>query len=115
MGFIEETDPYDFTKTSRLLKKAGNYIQQENGGVAVVIARHPCLVYGRSLLPKEAPPKVVLSPEECDGCGFCVTQFDCPAMVQEKKKMPVRIIEEFCTQCGTCIHVCPKKHIRREG
>ncbi len=115
VGFVEETDPYDFTKTSQLLKKAGNYIQQENGGVAVIIARHPCLVYGKSFLPREVPPKVVLSQTECDGCGFCVTQFDCPAMVQEKKKMPVRIIEEFCTQCGTCIHVCPKKHIRREG
>ncbi len=115
VAFLEETDPYDFPKTTQLLKKAGNYIQQENGGVAVIIARHPCLVYGRHLLSKAPPLKVVLHQEECDGCGICVTQFDCPAMVQEKKKEPVRIIEELCTHCGTCIDVCPKKHIRREG
>lgn len=115
VGFIEETDPYDHAKTTRVLKKAGNYIQQENGGVAVIIARHPCLVYGRHLLPKEAPTKVILREEECDGCGYCVSQFDCPAMVQKKKKEAVHIIEELCTHCGTCIDVCPKKRIRREG
>ena len=115
VAFLEETDPYDFPKTTQLLKKAGKYIQQEGGGVAVIIARHPCLVYGRHLLPKDAPLKVVLPQDECDGCGFCVTQFDCPAIVQEKEKMPVRIIEELCTHCGICIDVCPKKHIRREG
>jgi indolepyruvate ferredoxin oxidoreductase, alpha subunit len=115
VSFLEETDPYDFPKTTQLLKKAGNYIQGENGGVAVIIARHPCLVYGRHLLSEAPPLKVVLSQEECDGCGFCVTQFDCPAMVQEKKKEPVRIIEELCTHCGACIDVCPKKYIRRES
>ncbi len=113
--FIEETDPYDLPDMTRLLKKAGNYIQQEDSGPAVIIARHPCLVYGRHLLPEAPPAKVVLPEEECDGCGFCVTQFDCPALVQEKKKMPVHLIEELCVRCGTCIAVCPKKHIRREG
>ena len=70
VSFLEETDPYDFPKTTQLLKKAGNYIQRENGGVAVIIARHPCLVYGKHLLSEVPPLKVVLSQEECDGWRF---------------------------------------------
>jgi indolepyruvate ferredoxin oxidoreductase alpha subunit len=113
--FLEVVDPYDVQKMTAVLKKAGAYIQSENNGVAVIIARHPCMVYGRHL-PQEKPVgRVVIQEEECDGCGFCVTQFDCPAIVQEVKKQPARIREEFCTDCGTCITVCPKKHIRREA
>jgi indolepyruvate ferredoxin oxidoreductase alpha subunit len=113
--FVEEVDPYDVGAMMGVLKKAGDYIQQEDGGLAVVIARHPCLVYGRHLLPKEAPPPVSLKEEDCDGCGVCVTVFDCPAMVQDGKKQPVQIMEEVCARCGTCITVCPKKKIRREA
>ncbi len=111
--FLETVDPYDVQAMIRILKKAGEYIRQEDGGPAVIIARHPCLVYGRHLLPQEKPGQVVLPEEDCDGCGICVTLFDCPAMVQKGKKQPVQILEEFCTHCGTCITVCPKKRIRR--
>jgi indolepyruvate ferredoxin oxidoreductase, alpha subunit len=113
--FLEVLDPYDIGQMTAVLKKAGAYIQGENNGVAVIIARHPCMVYGRHL-PQERPAgRVKILEEECDGCGFCVTQFDCPAIVQEIKKQPARILEEFCTDCGTCLTVCPKKHIRREA
>jgi indolepyruvate ferredoxin oxidoreductase alpha subunit len=111
--FMETVDPYDVQAMIRILKMAGEHIRQEDGGPAVIIARHPCLVYGRHLLPREAPGKVVLPEEDCDGCGICVTLFDCPALVQRGKKQPVQILEEFCTHCGTCITVCPKKRIRR--
>jgi len=113
--FLEVVDPYDVQKMTTVLKKAGAYIQDEKNGVAVIIARHPCMVYGRQLLPERPAARVVIEKEECDGCGFCVTQFDCPAIVQEVKKQPARILEEFCTDCGTCLTVCPKKHIRREA
>jgi indolepyruvate ferredoxin oxidoreductase alpha subunit len=113
--FLEVVDPYDVRKMTGVLKKAGAYIQDEKSAVAVIIARHPCMVYGRHLLPERPAARVVIEKEECDGCGFCVTQFDCPAIVQEVKKQPARILEEFCTDCGTCLTVCPKKHIRREA
>jgi len=113
--FLEVVDPYDVQKMTAVLKKAGVYIQDKKNGVAVIIARHPCMVYGRHLLPERPAARVVIEKEECDGCGFCVTQFDCPAIVQEVKKQPARILEEFCTDCGTCLTVCPKKHIRREA
>ena len=115
VDFLEVVDPYDVPKMTGVLKKAGAYIQDEKNGVAVIIARHPCMVYGRHLLPEKPAGRVGIVQEECDGCGFCVTQFDCPAIVQEVKKKPARILEEFCTDCGTCITVCPKKHIRREA
>ena len=113
--FLEVVDPYDVPETMSVLKKAGDYIRREDASVAVVIARHPCLVYGRHLLPEKSSSRIVIPEEECDGCGVCVTQFDCPAIVQEVRKTPARILEEFCTQCGTCLQVCPKKHIRREA
>jgi indolepyruvate ferredoxin oxidoreductase alpha subunit len=115
VGFLEVVDPYDVGKMTDTLKKAGAFIQEEENSVAVLIARHPCMVYGRHLLPEKPAARVVIEKEECDGCGFCVTQFDCPAIVQEVKKQPARILEEFCTDCGTCLTVCPKKHIRREA
>ncbi|MBI5585781.1 MAG: 4Fe-4S dicluster domain-containing protein [Deltaproteobacteria bacterium] len=113
--FIREVDPYDFPRMTKVLKEAGEYIKQEESSVAVVIARHPCLVYGKHLLPEKAAGRVVIPEDECDGCGVCVTQFDCPAITQEARKTPARIQEEFCTNCGTCLYVCPKKHIRREA
>ena len=115
VAFLEVVDPYDVRKMTDILKKAGAFIQEEKNSVAVIIARHPCMVYGRHLLPEKPAARVVIEKEECDGCGFCVTQFDCPAIVQEVKKQPARILEEFCTDCGTCLTVCPKKHIRREA
>jgi indolepyruvate ferredoxin oxidoreductase alpha subunit len=100
---------------TKVLKEAGEYSKQEGSTVAVVIARHPCLVYGKHLLLEKKAGRVFIPEEECDGCGVCVTQFDCPAITQEARKMPARILEEFCTDCGTCLSVCPKKHIRREA
>ncbi len=113
--FIREADPYDYPRMTKVLKEAGEYIKEEGSSVAVVIARHPCLVYGKHLLPEKEAGRIVIPEDECDGCGVCVTQFDCPAIVQEARKTPARIREEFCTDCGTCLYVCPKKHIRREA
>jgi len=53
-GFLEVVDPYDVGKMIDILKKAGVFIQEEKNNVAVIIARHPCMVYGRHLFAGKA-------------------------------------------------------------
>ena len=43
-GFIKEADPYDLPAFMDLLKSADAYCRSPAGGVAVVIAKHPCLL-----------------------------------------------------------------------
>ena len=43
-GFIKEADPYDLPAFMDLLREADAYCRSPAGGVAVVIAKHPCLL-----------------------------------------------------------------------
>ena len=43
-GFIKEADPYDLPAFMELLRSADTYCRSPEGGVAVVIAKHPCLL-----------------------------------------------------------------------
>ncbi len=43
-GFIREADPYDLPAFMDLLKEADAYCRSPAGGVAVIIAKHPCLL-----------------------------------------------------------------------
>ena len=44
VGFIKEADPYDLPAFMELLKEADAYCRSPAGGVAVIIAKHPCLL-----------------------------------------------------------------------
>lgn len=54
--------------------------------------------------------------DTCDGCGYCVGHFECPALILEKIEVDkedeeeklVRIDQTLCCGCGVCVHVCPK-------
>jgi len=49
--------------------------------------------------------------ERCDGCGYCVKSFECPALVhhaEDKKHKHTTIDPLLCAGCGVCLHVCPK-------
>ncbi len=105
--FIEEADPYDLNNFTRLLRSAGKHARDEEGGVAVVISKHPCLM-DRSQ-PRTVSGKKVRVTEKCKGCGFCIKQFECPAIESGGEEMPVRIDEATCTGCGVCVSVCPHK------
>ena len=50
--------------------------------------------------------------EDCDGCGYCVQHFECPAIVMAEDESRVAIDSVLCTGCGVCRHVCPKQSIR---
>jgi indolepyruvate ferredoxin oxidoreductase alpha subunit len=92
VDFIEIVDPYDIKKMTNLIKKASNYVNSLEGGIAVIIARHPCVI----AYPEEAIPerKRVEVTDDCVECNFCLGR--------------VSINRELCVNCGLCIQVCPK-------
>ena len=106
VDYIEVLDPYDIKKTIEELKKASEYIKEPEGGIAVIIARHPCLIAYRS----EAIPekKKVTVTEECAECNFCIDRFECPAIYHDQELGRTSINAQLCTSCGVCLQVCPK-------
>jgi indolepyruvate ferredoxin oxidoreductase alpha subunit len=106
VDYIEVLDPYDIKKTMEELKKASEYIKEPEGGIAVIIARHPCLIAYRS----EAIPekKKVTVTEECAECNFCMDRFECPAIYHDQELGRTSINAQLCTSCGVCLQVCPK-------
>ncbi len=108
VGFVREGDPYRLPEMRRLLRKAVLY-SRENGP-AVVISKHPCLLDKRK---PDAPPEdlPVTVTEECDGCGYCLEQFECPALVPVDGGDRVAVDPVACTRCGVCLSVCPRSAI----
>ncbi|NLJ29619.1 MAG: indolepyruvate ferredoxin oxidoreductase subunit alpha [Deltaproteobacteria bacterium] len=103
--FVEVEDPYRLDALIDLLKKAGGYTRSEKGGVAVVVAKHPCLM-DRAQSASRIRREVTVN-EKCKGCGLCIKQFECPALVSQGEKEPIRIDSSLCSGCGVCVHVCP--------
>ncbi len=111
--FCRVEDPYNLNEFISLLKDAVKYSREH--GPAVVISRHPCLIDRlRKEKPAHQPVKVEVS-DECDGCGFCVDHFECPALVLNEAAAQVDIDPILCNGCGVCICVCPKNSIKEKG
>jgi indolepyruvate ferredoxin oxidoreductase alpha subunit len=104
--WIQTVDPYDVEDLVKLLKDARKYTQRSDGGIAVIIARHPCLIRYPDVC-MESPVKVEIT-EDCDGCQYCVDYFECPAFCMSEEKKCVEIDRNLCVDCGVCIHACPK-------
>ena len=103
--------PSRLPEFTSLLKEA--LAASREGGPAVVIAREPC-VMDRRLAERLSPPKKISITEACDGCRYCTTQFECPALVYDEEGKRVDIDMLLCTGCGVCLHVCPVGAIREE-
>ncbi len=110
--FVEEADPYEMRNFTDLLRSADKHVKAEDGGIAVVISRRPCLM-DRSQKGAVSRLKVRVS-EKCKGCDFCLKQFECPAIQPQGDKEPVRIDDAVCTGCGVCISVCPHGALETE-
>ncbi len=104
--WIKTIDPYDVQNLIKLLKEARKYTQKSDGGIAVIVARHPCLIRYPDVC-EENPVKVEIT-SDCDGCRYCVDYFECPALYLSEEKDRVEIDRNFCVDCGVCIHACPK-------
>jgi indolepyruvate ferredoxin oxidoreductase alpha subunit len=111
--FIRTADPLDLPAFIREMKAAVAFAR--TGGVAVVIARSPCL------LDRDAPRKkraqAVVDAARCTGCRACVKQFECPALVYDTERKKVAVDIMTCSGCAVCFEVCPARAIgpgRRE-
>jgi len=106
VDFIEVIDPYDIKATTKLIKKANEYVTDPNGGIAVIIARHPCVIaYREEAIPK--PIKVTVT-EDCEECNLCLDRFECPALYKDEELERVAVNQALCTGCGVCLQICPK-------
>lgn len=105
VDFIEIVDPYNLKHMTSTLKKAAEYIREPEGGIAVIISRHPCLI-----AYKEAagPRKKVIITEDCTECNFCLDRFECPALYHDEELGHTNINASLCSGCGVCVEVCPK-------
>ncbi len=107
--FIEVTDPYDQESFRRTLRRAHQHTQDPQGGVAVVVADRPCVLYDPEPLREHHIPVIIT--EECDGCRYCLEAFECPALVLHLDGSRVDLDERICVDCGQCIDACYKGFI----
>ncbi|NUQ86166.1 MAG: indolepyruvate ferredoxin oxidoreductase subunit alpha [Anaerolineales bacterium] len=107
--YLKVTDPYEQEDFTEVLKEAHAHTQAPNGGVAVIIADRPCVLYDRSPILEHPLPVVVT--DECDGCRFCTEAFECPALVLRPDSSRVDIDYKLCVDCGQCIDACYKGFI----
>jgi indolepyruvate ferredoxin oxidoreductase, alpha subunit len=103
--FLEVGDPYDTDDFISMVKGAVAFSRSE--GPAVVIARHPCII-DLARQGKAADPIEVMVTEDCDGCGFCLQHFECPALVAVEDGQRTAVDPLVCNGCGVCLDVCPK-------
>jgi indolepyruvate ferredoxin oxidoreductase, alpha subunit len=109
-GYCRIGNPYDLPGFIGILKEAGEHAQEK--GVAVVIARYPCLVDKRSGAAGTGRINVCVS-DLCNGCSYCIEQFECPAMEYDEINRRAVINQGLCSGCGVCIHVCPAGAIKK--
>ncbi len=109
VDYVQVTDPYDQRSFQEILRAAYDHTQAPDGGVAVVIANRPCVLFDPAPV-REHPVPVVIT-EDCDGCRYCVEAFECPALVLRPDKSRVDLDEKICIDCGQCIDACYKGFI----
>ena len=106
--YIREANPYELTDFIALLKDAVKYSRTK--GPAVVLSKYPCVLHrarqggSGEIIPVEVS-------DDCDGCGYCIKHFECPALIyhdEDKDDKHVTIDPILCTECGVCLNVCPK-------
>ncbi|MEA3544790.1 MAG: thiamine pyrophosphate-dependent enzyme [Thermodesulfobacteriota bacterium] len=112
VDFLEICDPYDNVLFEALLRQADDYIRSPDGGVAVLIARHGCIM--DPAVRKAQDSFLVTINGKCIGCRICVDKFECPALCMDEENNVAVVNQDRCIGCGTCIPVCPVDAIIRE-
>jgi indolepyruvate ferredoxin oxidoreductase alpha subunit len=102
-GFLREVDPLDVPDFTAALRDADRYSRSEEGGPAVIVATHPCLLQARPDIARADLPGVT---EGCTGCRICLA-LECPAILWDAGSEAARIDRATCTACGLCLHICP--------
>ena len=113
--YCEEGNPYDFKEFSALMKAAVKY--SRDNGPAVVISRYPCVI-DLARKGEAVEPMPIDITEDCDGCGYCIKDFECPALVYHEENEDAKyttLDPILCIGCGVCLNVCPKGAIVVKG
>ena len=108
--FFEVIDPYQLEEMIRAIKEADKATRSENGGVSVIIARHPCLMNPE--VKKMQRSYCMEVTEDCVACEICFQDFECPAISPDPQSGTARIDQNICSGCGVCAQVCPQEAIR---
>jgi indolepyruvate ferredoxin oxidoreductase alpha subunit len=103
--FLRECDPYDLSAFGALLQEAHAFCRSPEGGVAVVIARHPCVLHRE--VRAAQPTFEMCVTDDCTGCRHCLDEFECPALTLDEATEQVVIDGVRCIGCGVCAQVCP--------
>jgi indolepyruvate ferredoxin oxidoreductase, alpha subunit len=103
--FIRECDPYDMKQFIVELKQADQFVRSPEGGVAVIISKHPCIL-DREGRTGQKTYRVSVT-DECVGCRHCIEDFECPAILFDEELQQAKIDEIACIGCGVCEHTCP--------
>jgi len=106
IDFLEVLDPYDIKGMRKVLKQAFAYTKDPEGGIAVIIARHPCIIAYRD--QAVANRKNVSISDDCIACNHCIDRFECPALYHDPVQEQTAINQALCMGCGVCLDVCPK-------
>ena len=109
--FCKSGNPYLLKEFTAIVKEALKYSRSH--GPAVVISRYPCIIdlARRGEAAEHTPVEIT---DTCDGCAFCIQQFECPALIYHEEDADhkyVSIDRILCTACGVCLNVCPKGSI----
>jgi len=132
--YVRVVNPYDINGMIRETQKAYKYTQQRDGGMAVLIARYPCIIYQKEQLkvnpirvdirhippPEKGLPPVkrgemdksllpVYQDEACSQCDTCMDQ--CPEGAISRTEGGYAIDYNKCTGCRVCAQECPTSAI----
>jgi indolepyruvate ferredoxin oxidoreductase alpha subunit len=103
--YLRVVNPYNIKEMVREVEKAYKYTQQRDGGMAVLIARYPCIIYQKEQL-KVNPIKVEIRHTPPSEKGLPQVK----SGEMDKSLLPV-IRKEDCYECGTCMIQCPEEAI----
>jgi indolepyruvate ferredoxin oxidoreductase alpha subunit len=104
-------DPYQLEEMTRAIKEADQSTRSENGGVSVIIARHPCLMSPGAKKSQRSYCMEVT--DDCVACEICFRDFECPAIAPDPQSGRARIDRNICSGCGVCAQVCPQEAIKK--